>query len=174
MLGVRSYFMCETKVCKKCGLEKPLIAFVSDKYNADGKRNTCKECRNKSLRNESISIERRLHRNAKKRTQCDNNKEKELFYGARERARKYNLLFDLSPEDIVIPEICPALGIPIIKNLRGRGPQDASPTLDRIDSNKGYVKGNICVISYRANMIKNYGDAEEHRKVADYIDKNKH
>jgi hypothetical protein len=31
---------------------------------------------------------------------------------------------------------------------------DNSPSLDRIDTSKGYVKGNVWVISWRANKLK--------------------
>ena len=44
-----------------------------------------------------------------------------------------------------------------------------SPSIDRIDNSKGYVKENICVISMRANMIKSVGNSEEHQKIADYL-----
>lgn len=44
------------------------------------------------------------------------------------------------------------------------------PTLDRIIPNKGYVKGNIQIISQRANVIKNDASAEEIMKVAKYME----
>jgi hypothetical protein len=54
--------------------------------------------------------------------------------------------------------------------------QENSPSFDRVDSSKGYVKGNVIVCSWRANRIKNDGTAEEHRKIYEflskYIDKN--
>jgi hypothetical protein len=45
-----------------------------------------------------------------------------------------------------------------------------SPTLDKIDPSKGYVKGNVNVISQRASRLKSDGTAAEHRAIADYMD----
>ncbi len=75
-----------------------------------------------------------------------------MFIGARSRAREQNLPFNLVLEDIVIPAVCPLLEIPLVvaKNCH----TDNSPSLDRICPEKGYVKGNIMVISFRANTIK--------------------
>jgi hypothetical protein len=42
--------------------------------------------------------------------------------------------------------------------------------LDRIIPEEGYVAGNVNVVSYRANRIKNDGTAEEHLKIADWMD----
>ena len=76
-----------------------------------------------------------------------------LIGAAKARAKKKNVPFDLLPEDIRIPENCPVFGIPL---LRGEGiAEDQSPSLDRMVPEKGYVKGNIWVISHRANRIKN-------------------
>jgi len=47
---------------------------------------------------------------------------------------------------------------------------DCLPTVDRIDSSKPYEIGNIAIISWKANIIKNSGTAEEHRRIADWID----
>ena len=60
--------------------------------------------------------------------------------------------FDIDASDIIIPSHCPVLGIPIQKNPERLG--ESSPTLDKIVPSKGYVKGNVAVISARANRLK--------------------
>lgn len=79
-----------------------------------------------------------------------------------------DLPFDITFKDILIPEICPVLGIELIAG--GGAGSDNTPSLDRIIPEKGYVKGNVRIISMRANRIKDNGTAEEHRRIADYID----
>lgn len=91
-----------------------------------------------------------------------------LWESARARASRKNIPFTIKPEDIVIPTHCPVLGLEL-KKAEGRA-LDNSPSVDRIDSTRGYEPDNICVISNRANMIKAHGTAEEHRKIAAYID----
>jgi hypothetical protein len=86
---------------------------------------------------------------------------------AKYRAKRKNILFNLTPEDITIPEYCPVLGI---KLQAGLGKIiDSSPTIDRINPNLGYIKGNIKIISHKANRIKNNASLEELRKVVDYV-----
>jgi len=60
-------------------------------------------------------------------------------------------------EDIVIPEYCPYLKI----KLDSFGVADFCPSIDRIDSTKGYVKGNIEIISFQANRMKNTATVPE-------------
>ncbi len=68
-----------------------------------------------------------------------------------------------------IPETCPILNKPLTwGNCEDR---EWSLSIDRIDSTKGYEVGNIHLISWRANRIKNDGTSEEHRSIADYLDK---
>lgn len=74
---------------------------------------------------------------------------------ARQRAKKKGIPFDLDIDDIFIPENCPILGIPLRLNKGGRsGYFDDSPSLDRINPTYGYTKGNVRVISSRANRLK--------------------
>ena len=69
--------------------------------------------------------------------------------------------FDIGPEDVFVPEVCPVLGIPL-RSGKGRGGlNDASPTLDRVIGPLGYVPGNVVVISHRANRIKSDATVEE-------------
>ena len=76
-----------------------------------------------------------------------------MWRSAKKRAIDSQVPFDISPDDIVIPEFCPIFGIRLEIN-RGRGFQPSSPSLDRIIPSLGYIKGNIQVISYRANELK--------------------
>ena len=87
------------------------------------------------------------------------NPEKMMFYGAKERARIYELAFTITIDDIVIPKRCPILGIPLIVNENKAGLN--SPALDKIIPELGYIKGNIQVISHKANNIKNRATLEE-------------
>lgn len=105
---------------------------------------------------------------AKQKLYYLSNPEIRLLLGARDNARRMGRECTITKEDIKIPEKCPVLGIPIKRNS-DRCAWD-SMTLDRIDSNLDYVPGNVAVISYRANLIKNCGTAEEHRKIADWMD----
>ena len=71
---------------------------------------------------------------------------------ARERAKREGSAFDLTLADIVIPTRCPLLGIPLA--VSAGIPRPHSPSLDRKEPSGGYVRGNVWVISYRANTIK--------------------
>lgn len=77
---------------------------------------------------------------------------KYLFDLAKNRARRNGTPFGIALSDIVIPDLCPVLGIPLKMN-RGRAAVD-SATIDRIVPAIGYVPGNIVVVSMRANAIK--------------------
>lgn len=88
-------------------------------------------------------------------------KEGKLFYGARHRAKNSQVPFNLDIHDIVIPKACPLLGIPIFPSNSVRLSHPNSPSLDRKDPRHGYVKGNVWVISYRANMIKSNASLDE-------------
>jgi hypothetical protein len=94
-------------------------------------------------------------------------KEKSLLTDCKKRAKHSGLPFDIVEEDIVIPDVCPVLGIKICKDNNER--KYNSPSVDKVIPEKGYVKGNIRVISWRANMIKSCGTAEEHMKISQYI-----
>ena len=85
------------------------------------------------------------------------------------RAQKRGIPFNLSIEDVDVPVFCPVLGLPLYRNTGGRAQGPNSPTVDRIDPYKGYVKGNVRVISSRANAIKSNATPEELLRVATYF-----
>ena len=84
---------------------------------------------------------------------------KYLYQRCRRECRYKDLPFDLDLLDVEIPDICPVLGIPLQPQENGRGWN--TPTLDRIVPEKGYVKGNVVVVSWRANWLKSSATMEE-------------
>ena len=81
------------------------------------------------------------------------NHAKSLVALAQKRARRQGIPFDITPEDISIPEVCPYFQVPMKRAEKG-GNLSFSPSIDRIEPKKGYVKGNVQVISRLANCMK--------------------
>lgn len=131
------------KKCKSCEKILSLNNFHKTKQCLFGVSNKCKNCR----RVESINRYSKI------------SNEYLMFNTAKSRATKNNILFNITIEDIVIPEFCPALGIPLFKV--GHKMTDNSPTLDRIVPSLGYTKENIIVISNKANRIKSNASINE-------------
>lgn len=88
-----------------------------------------------------------------------NNPISAMMARSKKRAEQNGWEFNLSREDIVIPSTCPVLGIPIIACDVKQS--DNSASLHRIDSSKGYVKGNVICISWRANCLLRNATLEE-------------
>lgn len=82
---------------------------------------------------------------------------------ARRRAKIDNLEFNLELSDIIIPEFCPLLKCKLNTNYTNQCP--TSPALDRINNNLGYIKGNVWVISHRANTVKSNCALDELRSI---------
>ena len=92
-----------------------------------------------------------------------------ILYRAKSRAKKTKIPFSLTPDDFEIPERCPILDIELKSRAgmnvgkgagKGKLTFDA-PSLDRIDPCKGYVPGNVWVISFGANRMKGEKHIEE-------------
>lgn len=89
--------------------------------------------------------------------------------GARARAKKYGVPCIVTKAYIaaITPNSCPIFGQEFVWFGQKLGP--FSPSLDRIDPSKGYVPGNVAVISQRANAIKSDANASEIEAVAKWL-----
>ena len=105
--------------------------------------------------------------NRVKRVPVSPSPEKALLSAARYRAKRKGVPFNLTYRDIVIPKRCPILGIALQRGLEGG--LDNSPSLDRIVPRRGYVRGNVRVISNRANRIKSDSTPEELARILTYV-----
>lgn len=84
------------------------------------------------------------------------------------RARRLGYDFDIDESDIPLPEVCPIFGMPLVRV--GGGQTNASPSVDRIDNSKGYVKGNVVVVSLKANAIKRDTTLAELKKMVEFYE----
>lgn len=90
-----------------------------------------------------------------------------MYHNAKRRAKDMSIPFNLDWRLIEIPEFCPVLGIPMYRG--DNGGSENSPSLDRIIPELGYVKGNVKVISSRANRLKSDGSLEDFQEIVKYL-----
>lgn len=90
-----------------------------------------------------------------------------LCRNARKRAKKLNIEHTLTWEDIDIPQCCPITLKPMHRNLGQQA--NNSYTLDRRDPKRGYVKGNVFVMSLEANRLKSDLDADALERLLEYM-----
>jgi hypothetical protein len=166
-----------SKICTQCIKDKPIKEFRTRKYIGKIKislylESRCKDCerlrshlyavdpknkiknKERSLRNYHTKGYARCKENRKK------NLKKFLLNTVKYRAKKKGLDFNLIEEDLIIPDYCPLLEIRIAKTGSHKNSAN-SPSIDRINSSLGYIRGNIRIISYRANILKNSITKEE-------------
>lgn len=85
----------------------------------------------------------------------------------KKKAHSRGLEFSIQAKDIKIPKKCPILDLELKMNKLK--PKANSPSLDRIDNNKGYIKGNVKVISRHANFLKSNMTKKQIKKLYEYM-----
>lgn len=88
-------------------------------------------------------------------TKRNTRQSKYLLDNSKANSRRRGNEFSITEADIVVPEVCPIFGTKFEIGTM------SAASVDRIDNNKGYVKGNIQIISRKANTMKNSASPEE-------------
>ena len=169
----------DTKFCIACKEEVKTSLFATNKASKDGLQSRCKSCDNfrQAIRRMTKGAETRAYslKYQRERRQNDPSYRLQMLLNAsKQRALKKDREHTLTLQDIKdmwpFDNKCPVFGFEFEWNSAGF--RETSPSLDRIDSNKGYTKDNVQVISWKANRIKAYATAAELEIVATYM-KNK-
>lgn len=170
-----------TRICDKCGKLTDYQGLLKDSRKKDGVRPRCRPCENDRYRvTESYNkqkeglnnkyktdIEWQLTRRKQIKEYRVTNKVSVMLEQARVRAKRKGADFTITVDDIIIPEYCPLLNIKLESTNVAR--RWNSPSLDRIDNTKSYIKGNIRVISYLANSMKTNATLDQLRLFAQNI-----
>lgn len=95
------------------------------------------------------------------------NTSRALVIAAKKRALRAGIPFDITYEDVPIPLYCPVFGTLLTRDYHGD--RDNYPSIDRLRPERGYVKGNVAVISHRANRIKADAGLVELVQLVEYL-----
>lgn len=144
----------KVRICKGCKIEKPLSEFYENLESMEGHLLQCKECC-KRYQKDYRERTPKEHRSKSHKKWRLVNRASALLTIARFRAKQKGLEFTLTKEDIepkIKCGICELTGICF--NLKNGKTWD-SPSIDRIDSAKGYTKDNVRVVLYCVNVMAN-------------------
>lgn len=69
-----------------------------------------------------------------------------------------------------LPEFCPITKLKLETHVgKHTGLMSNSYTLDRIDNSKGYIKGNVAIISHKANRMKSDLTLQQIENLYNYV-----
>jgi hypothetical protein len=164
-----------TKKCGACKEEVDVARFTKNNASKDRLQSVCKSCdkfrqavrrieKAVETREYSLNYQRNRRKDPEYRIQM-------LLNASKQRALKKNREHTLTLKEIKelwpVDNKCPVFGFNLEWNNEGF--RETSPSLDRIDSSKGYTKDNVQVISWKANRIKAYATIEELETVLKYM-----
>ena len=164
------------KICVKCNKSKGIKDFHKMSASRDGHNRRCKDCVNEYARNHYNSSPKwkesrklrilkmgedsreRLRQYGRDWYNTPTGRAKTLMKGIKDRSKKYEevLDFDENYLKLIIENgYCQATGIPFeLGSARDSKKRAFSPSIDRIDNNKGYFKENVRLVIWQYNLMK--------------------
>lgn len=169
----------KSKVCKDCKKRKPISKFHNLSVSPDKKSYICIECRNEISR--KYRRENREMIREKSRIKLKDPIVRGaliLKIGLAQRHRITGVKYD--KKTFTLPYLRDLLRNQThclccqckfnIKPKETRKPHNNAPSLDRVNTKKGYVKGNVALICWRCNALKSNATSKELRRIADWMD----
>lgn len=134
--------------CVDCKTVLPFSMFHKHKGCFSGVNTVCKICRKPNSKSQWKNT----------------SPEQKMLQRCKTRAQSKGLEFNLTIDDFVIPNMCPVLLVKFNTS------NDYTPSVDRINPQKGYVKGNVQIMSNKANRMKSDATLQELRSFSKWID----
>jgi hypothetical protein len=164
-----------TKTCNTCKEEKLTAEFSINNAAKDGLQYNCRTCDNKrqvQRRQQNLDAHLDYQRNYQRNRRKDfQYRLRMLINASKQRAKLNDREHNINVEDIKaiypVDGCCPIFGIKL--EFNGAGFRDSSPSIDRIDSTKGYTRDNIQVISWKANRIKGAATLQDLEMLVAYL-----
>ena len=164
-----------TKQCSCCKEYKPLAAFTKNKAAKDGLQFKCRSCDQEYQKARRVlNKDHRLQ--YAKAYQTNRRKDfeyrlKMLLNASKQRAalkqREHSITLEDIKELYPVDGNCPVFGFAL--EFNNAGFRETSPSIDRIDSSKGYTRDNVQIISWKANRLKSYATVEDLEILVAYL-----
>lgn len=136
--------MTDSKICSRCQKELPLTSF--EQIKGRSLRSFCRPCKLASDRQQRSTGYRSYLSNLLSKSRDTNRKRR--FTG-------YEVTLDQLVELWETQDgRCAISGVVLTHHNDGSGLKDFNASIDRIDSTLGYIPGNVQLVAYRANMLK--------------------
>lgn len=149
--------ICEGfKICSKCKKKKEIKFFCASSKMKTGLSSSCKECDLKRYKNKRITNPYRF-------------KAGSMLHNTKAKCKKDKILYDLDLDFVEerLKQGCPMTGLPF--DINNRFVLPFSPSIDRIDPNKGYLKSNCRVILMGVNALKGGGTDDDVYEIAENL-----
>lgn len=165
----------KTKLCSSCKTVKSIFDFTKNNAASDGLQYKCRSCdteyqKQRRIANKDEMLLYSRNYQANKRKNFDYRLQM-LLNASKQRSKKKSRENELTIQDIkdAFPKdgLCPIFGIQLV--FGDAGFRENSPSIDRLDSKKGYTKDNIQIISWKANRIKKDASIEELELILAYM-----
>ena len=152
------------RVCSSCCEKKPIDEFKKPYKDGFSLIRKCKSCHAESMRKNRIK---------NKTVNPEYNAIREKLNSARKRAKENRYSFDISIEDLMpFPSHCEVFGIKLDYVAFGYERVESLATIDKVIPELGYTKGNVRIISMKANRMKSDMSLKDIEAIRDYIIKN--
>lgn len=167
--------------CSRCNENKNLEEFYKDRSSSRGVTSACKEClskcsnrkKNEDKHNAKKKEIRKIDPeilNAPKRSKYQKlDPITKVYTQAKSRAKRKGIEFTIEKSDLHVDDLCPILGVPFVVGTKNN--YEYTHSLDRIDNSKGYIPGNVQIITKKANTMKNSASLKELSNFATWIRK---
>lgn len=157
----------QVKTCSSCLQSLPLLNFSKNEASKDKLQYKCRTCdieyqkqRRENNKDKVLEYSREYQQKRRKNFEY---RLQMLLNSSKQRAKLKNREHTITLEDIKelypIDGKCPVFGFDL--EFNNAGFRETSPSIDRIDSDKGYTKDNIQIISWKANRLKAYATVED-------------
>lgn len=165
--ALRSEHESGFRICSVCSVKKPIEEFSKaryDKFAKDGQMTTvgyCTDCRNAKMRTQRIK---------NKTENYEYHSVREKINGARKRAKDSGYEFNITIDDMMpFPTHCEILGLELDYKVFGNARPENTASLDKVIPDLGYTKGNVRIISHKANRLKSDLDFDTIEKIKAYM-----
>ena len=154
------------KKCDHCGLEKPISEMLKKRKRSiiPGVRPMCLDCnriKKQEAYNKSsqriLSLQRKKQENPKQRAS-------RIFSGIKSRATEVGMEIDLTKEWVeerLYRGVCEVTGVEFSLANNSFGRNLLAPSVDRIDSAKGYTRDNCKMVIFCYNLAKSNGTHDD-------------